>query len=80
MLKEIAVSAISMAKDICGTIIHIIIGIIIPFVNKCDVTDTLLPHGAAKVSFQPVQPTQTTECNTAPNNNAVANTNMHIRL
>ena len=30
-----------------------------PFnVNKCNVTDMLLPHGAAEVSFQPVQPTK----------------------
>ena len=30
-----------------------------PFnVNKCDVTDTLLPHGAAEVSFQPAKPTK----------------------
>ena len=28
------------------------------FVNKCDVTDTLLPYGAAEISFQPVQPTK----------------------
>ena len=29
-----------------------------PFnVNKCNVTD-MLPHGAAEVSFQPVQPTK----------------------
>ena len=25
-------------------------------VNKCDVTDALLPHGAAEVKFQSVQP------------------------
>ena len=52
MLKEIAVSAISMAKDIYGTIIHNFYHYWhIPFVNKCDVTDTLLPHGAAKGKF-----------------------------
>ena len=57
----IAVSAISTAKDIYGTI-HIIVAYsvgIFPFNdNKCDVTDTLLPHGAAEVSFQPAQPTK----------------------
>ena len=50
MLKEIAVSAISTAKHIYGKI-YIIVDYrirIFPFnVNKCDVTDTLLPHGAA---------------------------------
>ena len=44
--KEIGVSAISTAKDIYGTIYIIVdyrVGIF-PFnVNKCDVTDTLLP-------------------------------------
>ena len=49
-LKEIAVSAISTAKDIYGTIYIIVeykVGIF-PFNdNKCDVTDMLLPHGAA---------------------------------
>ena len=30
-----------------------------PFpVNKCDVTNALLPHGAAEVSFQSAQPTE----------------------
>ena len=61
MLKEIAVSAISTAKDINDTI-HAIVDYrinICPFnVNKCDVTDTLLPHGAAEVSFQSVQCTE----------------------
>ena len=63
MLKEIAVSAISTAKDINDTI-HVIVDYrvdICPFnVNKCDVTDTLLPHGAAdaEVSFQSVQCTE----------------------
>ena len=55
-LKEIVVSAISTAKGIYGTI-YIIVEYrvdIVPFhVNKCNVTDTLLPHGAAEVSFQP---------------------------
>ena len=37
----------------------------IPFnVNKCDVTDTLLPHCAAEVSFQPAQPTKRSFCRT----------------
>ena len=27
----------------------------IPFVTKCDITDTLLPYGVAEVKFQPVQ-------------------------
>ena len=53
-LKEIAVSAISTAKDIYDTIYIIVdyrVGIF-PFnVNKCDVTDSLLPHGAAELSF-----------------------------
>ena len=61
MLKEIAVSAILTAKDICGTIFVIVdyrVGIF-PFnLNKCDITDTLLPHGAAEVRFQPAQPTK----------------------
>ena len=26
------------------------------YVNKCDFTDTLLPHGAAEGSFQPARP------------------------
>ena len=26
-------------------------------VNKCDVTDTLLPEDAAEINFQPAQPT-----------------------
>ena len=60
-LKEIAVSAISTAKDIYGTIYIIVdyrVGIF-PFnVNKCDVADTLLPHSAAEVSFQPARPTK----------------------
>ena len=53
-LKQIAVSAISTAEDICGTIYIIIdyrVGIFRLNVNKCDVTDTLLSHGAAEVSF-----------------------------
>ena len=43
-----------MAKDIYGMIYIIVdyrVGIF-PFnVDKCDVTDMLLPHGAAEVSF-----------------------------
>ena len=66
MLKEIhvAVSAISTLKDVYGTIIlHIMVDYrdgIFPFnVKKCDVyTDTLLPHGAAEVSFQHAQPSK----------------------
>ena len=54
-LKEIAVSAISTVKDIYGTIYIIVeykVGIF-PFnVNKCDVTDILLPHGAASCILQ----------------------------
>ena len=50
MLKQIAVSAISTAKDIYDTIYIIFdyqVGIF-PFnFNKCDVTNTLLPHDAA---------------------------------
>ena len=49
-----AVSAISTAEDVSDTI-HVIVDYrvdICPFnVNKCDVTDTLLPHGAAEVTF-----------------------------
>ena len=38
---------------------------IFPFsVDKCDVTDMLLPHGAAEVSFQSVQPTKWWFCRT----------------
>ena len=92
MLKEIAVSAISMAKDINGTI-YIIIDYrvrIFPFnLSKCDIIDTLLPHGAAEVSFQPAQPTNysrleiphtnyVVQSNTVPNNNKIAN--MHIYM
>jgi len=53
-LKEIAVSAISTAENINDTI-HVIVDYrvgICPFnVNKCDVTDTFFPFGAAEVSF-----------------------------
>ena len=66
-LKGIAVSAISMAKYIYGTIYIIVdyrVGIFPFSVNKCDVTDTLLPHGAAEVSFQSVQPTKGWFCRT----------------
>ena len=59
--KEIAASAISTAKDIYGTIYIIVdyrVGIF-PFnVSKRDVTDTLLPHGAAEISFESAQPTK----------------------
>ena len=62
MLKDIAVSAIyTTAEDINDTI-HVIVDYrvdICPFnVNKCDVTDTLLSHGAADVSFQSAQRTE----------------------
>ena len=61
MLKEISVCAISTAEDINDTI-HVIVDYIVdicPFnVNKCDVTDTLLPLGAAEVSFQSAQRTE----------------------
>ena len=54
-------SSISTAKDIYGTIYITVdyrVGIF-PFnVNKFDVTDMLLPHGAAEVSFQTAQPTK----------------------
>ena len=60
-LKEIAVSSISRAEDINDTI-HVIVDYrvrICPFnVNKCNVADTLLPHGAAEVSFQSAQRTE----------------------
>ena len=60
-LKEIAVSSISTAEDI-NDAVHVIadnrIGIC-PFnVNKSNVSDTLLPHGAAAVSFQSAQRTE----------------------
>ena len=61
MLNQKAVSVISTAKDIYGTI-HIIVdyrvGIFPVNANKCDVTDMLLPHSAAEVNFQPAQPTK----------------------
>lgn len=60
-LKEIAVSAILKAEDISDTI-HVIVDYrvgICPFsINKCGVTDTLLPHSAAEVSFQSAQRTE----------------------
>ena len=60
-LKEIAISATSTAECIYDTIYIIVdyrVGIF-PFgVKKCDVTDTLLPHGAAEASFQSTQPTK----------------------
>ena len=50
---EIAVSSILTAEDI-NDMIHVIVNYrvgICPFnVNKCNVADTLLPHGAAQVS------------------------------
>ena len=58
-VKKIAVSPKSIAKDIFGTI-HIIVDCrvgMFPF-NKCDVTNTLLLHGAAEVTFQPAQPSK----------------------
>ena len=54
-ILEIAVSAISTAEDVKDTnhvIVDYKVGICRFSVNKCDVTDTLLPHGAAKVSSQ----------------------------
>ena len=60
-LKEIAVSAISTANYINNTI-HVFLDYrvgIFPFtVNKCDVTNALLSHRAAEVSFQSAQPTE----------------------
>ena len=50
-----------MAKDIYGTnyiTVDYRVGIFPFIVNKCDITDTLLPHGAAEVSFEPAQPTK----------------------
>ena len=63
-VKKIAVSAISTAKDICTNYIVVDLRVgIFPFnVNKCDVTDMLLPYGAAEVSFQPAQPTKRSFC------------------
>ena len=61
VFKEIAVSAISTTKDICGTIYLMVeyrVGIFLFNVNRCHVTETLLPHGAAEVSCQPAQPTE----------------------
>ena len=52
---------IKLIKDINDSI-HVILDYrvgICPFnVNKCDVTDTLLPHGAAEVRFQSAQRTE----------------------
>ena len=61
-LKEIAVSAISTAKDISDTIHDIVdyrVGIC-PFnvISAMNITDTLLPHGVAQVSFQFAQRTE----------------------
>ena len=62
MLKEIAVSAMSTAKYTYGTIYIIVdyrVGIFPFSVKKCNVTDTLLPHGAAEVlGFQSAQRTK----------------------
>ena len=59
--KKLAVSSISTAEDFNNTI-HVIVDYrvgICPFnVNKCNVADTLLPHGAAEVSFQSAQRTE----------------------
>ena len=60
-LEEIAVSSISTAEDI-NDMIRVIVEYRVgmcPFnVNKCNVADTLLPHGAAEVSFQSAQRTE----------------------
>ena len=50
-----------MAEDINNTIRFLLQGWHMPFqgyVNKCDVTDTLLLHSATEVSFQSVQQTR----------------------
>ena len=64
-LKEIAISAISTAKDTYGTTYIIVdyrVGIF-PFnVNKFDVTDRLLSNGASDISFQPAQLTKLSFC------------------
>ena len=56
-----AVSSISTAEDI-NDAVHVIVDNrvgICPFnVNKTNVADTLLPHGAAEVSFQSAQRTE----------------------
>ena len=57
-LKEVAVSAISTAKYIYDRIYIIAdyrVGIFPFTVNKCDITDTLLPCGAAEVAAQPTK-------------------------
>ena len=43
----------AVSEDVNDTI-HVIVDY---RVDKCDVTDTLLPHGAAEVSFQSAQRT-----------------------
>ena len=57
-LEERAVSSISTAEDI-NDVVHVIadnrVGICSFNVNKSNVADTLLPHGAAEVSFQSAQ-------------------------
>ena len=64
-LKEIAVSSISTGEDVNDTIQVIVdyrVGIC-PFnVGKCNVADTLLPHGATEVSFQLAQCTKWSLC------------------
>ena len=60
MLKEIVVSAVSTDKYIDDTIYIIVDHVvgIFPFSVKCNVTDMLLTHRAAEVSFQSAQPTK----------------------
>ena len=64
-LKEIAVSSISTGEDVNDAIQVIVdyrVGIY-PFnVGKCNVADTLLPHGATEVSFQLAQCTKWLLC------------------
>ena len=50
----------AVSEDVNDTI-HVIVGY---RVDKCDVTDTLLPHGAAEVSFQSAQRTEWSFCRT----------------
>ena len=63
MLKEIAVSAISTAKDINDTI-HVIVDYRVMaytlsmLISAMNITDTLLPHGVAQVRFQSAQRTE----------------------
>ena len=58
---KIAVSATPTAKYIYDTFYITTdyrVGIFPFSVNKCDVTDTLLPYGATEASFQCTQPTK----------------------